>query len=149
MRTFLKDVYRIWKLNGISLFLFELIYRVATSAVIIRLTDWFISISLKQQKYSYLTAENFVKFICHPLTLILLAVILLCMAFAVLLEISAVFWCIQCSMLNEKRTCRESLKTESQTASCLSGTIRFSGASTCLERCRFWGCILLSGRSPT
>ena len=102
MRTFLKDVYRIWKLNGISLFLFELIYRVATSAVIIRLTDWFISISLKQQKYSYLTAENFVKFICHPLTLILLAVILLCMAFAVLLEISAVFWCIQCSMLNEK-----------------------------------------------
>ena len=48
-------------------------------------------------------------------------------------------------MLNEKTYVPGIIKTESQTASCLSGTIRFSGASTCLERCRFWGCILLSG----
>ena len=102
MRTFLKDVFRIWKINGVSLFLFELIYRIAASAAIMNLTELFISISLKQQKFSYLTAENYVAFISNPLTLVLLAVILLCMAFMVLLEVSAVFWCIQCSMLQEK-----------------------------------------------
>ncbi|MGI6011684.1 MAG: glycerophosphodiester phosphodiesterase family protein [Ruminococcus sp.] len=102
MKGILKSVWQIGKKNGISLVLFEILYRSAVTAAIWLLANWLIRVLLKRQGFSYLTAENYSRFILHPLTLVCLALMTVLLAFFMLIEISAVFWAVQCSVNDQK-----------------------------------------------
>ena len=73
----IKSMWKMIKYNMISLLLFEAGYRVATFLIITNLTSTAVNYSLKKRNFSYLTAENFHKFLQNPTSLIFLFGILL------------------------------------------------------------------------
>lgn len=87
----MKRVYRLFKKNWISLVGFEISYGIAVSILFAQCAGLFINFSLKQQNYSYLTAENYVSFVKHPVTIVLGFVLLVLLALLTLIEVQAVF----------------------------------------------------------
>lgn len=65
----IKSMWKMIKYNMISLLLFEAGYRVATFLIITNLTSTAVNYSLKKRNFSYLTAENFHKFLQNPTSL--------------------------------------------------------------------------------
>ena len=65
----IKSMWKMIKYNMISLLLFEAGYRVATFLIITNLTSTAVNYSLKKRNFSYLTAENFHKFLQNPSSL--------------------------------------------------------------------------------
>lgn len=98
MKDILNSVWKIGKKNGISLILFEVLYRSAVTMAAGKLMDWSIRLLLKRQGFSYLTAENYAKFMLQPLTIFGLFLLAILAALFMLIEISAVFWAVQCSV---------------------------------------------------
>ena len=72
MKLRIKSMWKMIKYNMISLLLFEAGYRVATFLIITNLTSTAVNYSLKKRNFSYLTAENFHKFLQNPTSLIFL-----------------------------------------------------------------------------
>ena len=81
---------------------FEALYRIATSVVLVSLANIFIEMSLKKQKFSYLTAENYMKFIKNPYTILLGLILIILMAFITLVEVEAVFSYFRYGMRDQK-----------------------------------------------
>jgi len=81
---------------------FETLYRIAASVFLVSLANAFIEISLKRQNYSYLTAENYMKFIKNPYTILLGLILIILMAFITLIEVEAVFSYFRYGMRNQK-----------------------------------------------
>lgn len=102
MKPFIKDALRILKKNWLSLFLFELIYRIFFMAALVNGSGIMMEICLKRLGYSYLTAENYGKFISDPLTIFLMVfgAVLICLA--LVFELYAVFSCYECSWRGKK-----------------------------------------------
>ena len=98
----IKSMWKMIKYNMISLLLFEAGYRVATFLIITNLTSTAVNYSLKKRNFSYLTAENFHKFLQNPTSLIFLFGILLLILFFFLIEISAVLSCFSHSYQKRK-----------------------------------------------
>lgn len=102
MKRFLKRVYRLFRKNWISLVGFEICYRIAISILIAQFSNFIIEFSLKQQNYSYLTAENYVDFVKHPVSIGLGIVLLVLLALITLIEIEAIFAYFKYGMRNQK-----------------------------------------------
>ena len=102
MKHILKIVWRIGKKNGISLILFEILYRTAVMMTGGWMLNRVVAFLLRQQKFSYLTAENYGEFICRPITVLFFVLFLVLLAFLLLVEISAVFRAVQCSVAGRK-----------------------------------------------
>lgn len=98
----IKSMWKMINYNMISLLLFEAGYRVATFLIITNLTSTAVNYSLKKRNFSYLTAENFHKFLQNPTSLIFLFGILLLILFFFLIEISAVLSCFSHSYQKRK-----------------------------------------------
>ena len=104
MKHILKIVWKIGKKNGVSLILFEVLYRTAVMMAGGWMLNRLVAFLLRQQKFSYLTAENYDRFVRHPMTVFFLFLLLILLAFLLLVEISAVFRAVQCSVAGQK-TC--------------------------------------------
>jgi len=102
MGQILKKSWSIIKMNIISLLLFEFVYKVATFIIIIGLMEHGISVSLKYNNYSYLTAENFLDFIKSPLTIIFIIFFIVLMLGFLLIEVCTIFVCFQFSYNKQK-----------------------------------------------
>lgn len=89
MRENLKKTWMIIKFNMGSLLLFEAGYRIAVFFLVMQLVHAAVEFSLKQQKFSYLTAENYGKFLASSLSVVLLTGILLLILLFFLIEVSA------------------------------------------------------------
>ena len=102
MKFVLNNMKNIIKKNLRSLILFELGYRVATFLIVTNLTSAAVGYSLKLRKFSYLTAENFIKFLASPVSVFLLLSILILILLFFLVEISAILSCLRHSYHGRK-----------------------------------------------
>lgn len=102
MKHFLKAAMQILKKNWLSLLIFELTYRIFSMALLLKGADLAIKICLKELGYSYLTAENYGKFITYPLTLLFIVLGLIVICFALTFEVHAIFSCFENSWREQK-----------------------------------------------
>lgn len=109
MKRFLKDIRRLLEKNGISLLIFEILYRFFFHEAVTRTARAAVDISLKYQGYSYMTEENFMEFISHPLTGFLIILGLLLVILLVLFEICAVYGCLEASWKKQRISVPEML----------------------------------------
>ena len=72
MKDILKKTWAVIKYNMGSLVLFEIGYRIAVFFLMMQLVHGAVNFSLKQQNFSYLTAENYGQFLASPLCIFLL-----------------------------------------------------------------------------
>lgn len=100
----MKSAREILKKNFISLFLFELTFRVLTAVFLLRAGNRIIDLLLEYQGFSYLTMDNYEQFITHPLTILTAAGILLLVFLGVLFETCGILACFERSWRKEKIT---------------------------------------------
>ena len=72
-----------------SLLIFEAGYRAATFFLVMQLVRFFVDFSLKQQGFSYLTAENYKEFLQYPLSVVFLALVFLVILIFYFVEVAA------------------------------------------------------------
>lgn len=104
MRESFVHLYHIIKKNMINLLIFEIMYRTAAFLISGYFMQTVIDFSLKKQGYSYLTAENYGKFIFHPLSVVLILAVFLLILFFMLMEAGALITCFEFSANNSKAT---------------------------------------------
>ena len=86
----------------VSLLLFETGYRTASFLLVMHAVSAAVDYSLKAQNFSYLTAENYLKFLASPLSVVLLLGILILILLLFLIEISALLSCFRHSYQGRK-----------------------------------------------
>lgn len=102
MKEILKKSWGLIKTNFISLLLFEFVYKIATFAIILFIMDFGVSLSLRQNNFSYLTAENFAQFLKSPITILLLLICTILLLGFLLVEVCTLFVCFQFSYNKQK-----------------------------------------------
>lgn len=102
MKPFVKAAMQILKKNWLCLLIFELTYRIFSMALLYKGADLVMKVCLKELGYSYLTAENYVKFITFPLTILFIVLGLIIICFALTFEVHALFYCFECSWREQK-----------------------------------------------
>lgn len=102
MKLYVKAAMQILKKNWISLTLFEILYRFFSTALLLGLSNACMGICLRQLGYSYLTAENYMRFITSPLTVIFIILGILGIGLALAFEINAVLSCYECAWRKKK-----------------------------------------------
>ena len=103
MKKILKQTWKTIRYNIRSLLIFEAGYRAATFFLVMQLVRFFVDFSLKQQGFSYLTAENYKEFLQYPLSVVFLALV-----FLVILIFTLLRWqpyCVVLCILQRKRSC--------------------------------------------
>lgn len=88
MRTFTRETYQILKLNIKNILIFEILYRLITAPIFFQVINFGIRFSLDRAGYSYLTMENFGRFLMKPWTIVMAALILVMGCLFVAVEIS-------------------------------------------------------------
>lgn len=102
MKLYIKSSIQILKKNWISLLLFEVLYRFIATALLIGVSNACMKICLEQMGYSYLTAENYIKFITSPLTVIFILVGVVVIALALAFETNVIFACYESGWRKKK-----------------------------------------------
>lgn len=102
MKLFVKAAMQILKKNWLSLLIFELTYRIFAMVLLLKGADLAFKICLNELGYSYLTAENYGKFITYPFTILFIVLGLIVICFALTFEIHAIFSCFESSWREQK-----------------------------------------------
>lgn len=89
MKKILKQTWKTIRYNIRSLLIFEAGYRAATFFLVMQLVRFFVDFSLKQQGFSYLTAENYKEFLQYPLSIVFLALVFLVILIFYFVEVAA------------------------------------------------------------
>lgn len=89
MKKILKQIWKTIRYNIRSLLIFEAGYRAATFFLVMQLVRFFVDFSLKQQGFSYLTAENYKEFLQYPLSVVFLALVFLVILIFYFVEVAA------------------------------------------------------------
>ena len=89
MKKIFRKTWRVIRKNLGSLLLFEAGYRTASFWLIMRVVKKALDFSLAQQGISYLTAENYLKFLSDPVSIVLAVLVLLLILLLFLIEVSA------------------------------------------------------------
>lgn len=89
MKKILKQTWKTIRYNIRSLLIFEAGYRAATFFLVMQLVRFFVDFSLKQQRFSYLTAENYKEFLQYPLSVVFLALVFLVILIFYFVEVAA------------------------------------------------------------
>ena len=89
MKKILKQTWKTIRYNIRSLLIFEAGYRAATFCLVMQLVRFFVDFSLKQQGFSYLTAENYKEFLQYPLSVVFLALVFLVILIFYFVEVAA------------------------------------------------------------
>ncbi len=97
MRKFAVKAWRLLKKNWASLLVFEILYRIFFNETVTRAARAAVEFSLDRQGYSYMTEENFMEFIRHPLTIGLIVLGLLLVLLLVMFELYALLGCMEAS----------------------------------------------------
>ncbi len=95
----IKDTLRV---NRGGILIFEILYRLFSAFVLIEAMSRGVSFALKQSGFSYLTAENALRFLCLPVTLLVLAGFFLLFLFFANLEICTLYTAFQAGVAGER-----------------------------------------------
>ncbi len=90
MKRVFKFAVQILKKNFAALLFFELSFRALTAVFLLRTGQWILDRLLEYQGYSYLTADNYERFMKHPLTALTILLLVLLTLLALLFESCAV-----------------------------------------------------------
>lgn len=97
----MKDLFRhiryLLKRNWATLLLFEIAYRAAIYMIVLQVVREAVDLSLYVSGYSNLTAENFLLFLKHPFTIVLLALVGFFLLLLITVEIASMMVCLQYS----------------------------------------------------
>lgn len=104
MKAWTKETFQIIRLNLRNIVLFELGYRLFTVPVYLHLLKTLLKFSLKQAGYSYLTAENFSRFILKPWTFLCLLAAAACGMFFLIVEVAGLITAYQGSAYTRRLT---------------------------------------------
>ena len=88
--------------NWKPLLAFEIIYKLVAVIIFAPLTTAIYDLIMKATGYSYLTLENYVSFMTHPLTIVMLIVLLLIITFYAMIDISAIIFTLDQSKQEQK-----------------------------------------------
>ncbi len=102
MRRILHSMGDTLRTNRGSILLFEIIYRIFTTGILLQAASHGVSFALKQAGFSYLTAKNAWRFLCSPMTLLIFAGLLLLGLFFICLEVCVLYATFQAGVVKEK-----------------------------------------------
>lgn len=88
--------------NWRAFIIFELLYKLALASLVLPLLGACFGGIMRLSGYPYLTAENIFSFLKHPLTILLIAAVLLLAASFTMVDISAVIYTLDQSRQNER-----------------------------------------------
>ncbi len=88
--------------NPGALFAFEIVYKLALALVLVPLLLGGLHVAMALGGYSYITSENLLRFALHPVTLLILALIVLIVSTLSLIDIYAVLYALEASRQNKK-----------------------------------------------
>lgn len=92
MKKILNETWKVIRYNIGNLLLFEAGYRVATFFLVMQLVRFLVDFSLKQQRFSYLTPENYKEFLQYPLSIVFFALVLLVILIFYFIEVAALLY---------------------------------------------------------
>lgn len=99
---YLAYAFRLFKLNIGTLLVFEIIYKLALTAIFKPVLSGLMRAALRLQGLSYLSDETFFAFVKSPLTWVTLVIIVLAMAFFTLWDICCIILCFHASYRQQK-----------------------------------------------
>lgn len=102
MRRIMHDVRKMLRTNRGSILMFEIIYRIFSAVVLMKVAGWEVSFALKKAGFSYLTARNALRFFCSPVTILMLAVYLILCLFFACLDMCVLYTAFQAGVAGEK-----------------------------------------------
>ena len=94
MRERLSESWRLVRLNLRALAGFELLYKLAASMVFLPVLSRALELIMRARGYSYLTMENVAGFLAHPLTFLLLMLLVGALTFCAMLDVGAVIFAL-------------------------------------------------------
>ena len=102
-----KTVFQFLRCSWRPLFAFELLYKLLAVTVFTPLTSLSLRGIMELSGYSYLTVDNVGPFLLNPVTLLMLALLLLILAFYVVFDISAILFAVDLGRVGKKTTVAE------------------------------------------
>lgn len=93
-----KNLYYIIKYNWMTLILFELFYKGLILVGMAPFIKYMLNTTMKSANVNYLTTDNIIKIVTNPVSIILILLIILCMAFYIFFELTAMVICFDKSI---------------------------------------------------
>lgn len=88
IRNVMQYLSKCWK----RILIFELIYKLFSAVIFTPVVVFLFNLSIKITAHGYLTFENLIRYFLNPITIILLLIVIACMAFYSLFDISAIIY---------------------------------------------------------
>ena len=107
---YVKKVFQLLSFNWKQLLIFELFYKLICYALAIPLFRAAVSGIIWISGYRYITRANFLRFLFHPLTLLLAILLFFLMTFVCMIDISTVIFLLDCSYQKKHVTLFTALK---------------------------------------
>ena len=104
---FIKNTLKILKYNITTLLKFEMLFKILLGLIFIPIAIGGFNLTMKLTGYSYLTLENILSFAFNPLTIFLLLVIIIFLAFITLFDIGTMIIIYDASYHKEKISIKE------------------------------------------
>ena len=102
MRRILHSMGDTLRTNWGGILLFEMIYRLFSTILIVETASHGIRFALKRAGFSYLTAKNALRFLCSPITILVLLGLVLLILFLICLEMCVLYTAFQAGVVREK-----------------------------------------------
>ena len=102
MRRILHSMGDTLRTNWGGILLFEMIYRLFSTILIVETASHGIRFALKRAGFSYLTAKNALRFLCSPMTILVLLGLVLLILFLICLEMCVLYTAFQAGVVREK-----------------------------------------------
>ena len=103
----MKKIIEMLMINRKAFVQFEFIYKVLSSIIFIPLFIGMFHVIMRITGYSYLTFENIFSFLFNPITLFMILLLIICMTFYSLIDISSIIIILDSSYHKEKITAKE------------------------------------------
>ena len=102
MRRILHSMGDTLRTNWGGSLLFEMIYRLFSTILIVETASHGIRFALKRAGFSYLTAKNALRFLCSPITILVLLGLVILILFLICLEMCVLYTAFQAGVVREK-----------------------------------------------
>lgn len=114
MRRILHSMGDTLRTNWGGILLFEMIYRLFSTILIVETASHGIRFALKRAGFSYLTAKNALRFLCSPITILVLLGLVLLILFLICLEMCVLYTAFQAGVVREKNESGENAGVRSK-----------------------------------
>ena len=108
--NYIKNITNMIKYNLGTLIIFEVIYKLLLSIILIPFAILGFNLSMKLTGYTYLTLENITKYLLNPITIIMLILLIIYLTVVTIFDISTIIILFDISYKKEKISLKELIK---------------------------------------